>query len=123
MSNAFESFWRVWPSSPRKASKSKCLEKWEKLRLDFQATDIIKHVAYMKTTDMWLKSNGQFIPAPIVYLNQMRWDGAEIPEIKPTENVVARIDSERAQAAPMPKEVRQKLAELRKQLQTPKNHV
>jgi hypothetical protein len=77
----------------------------------------------MKTTDMWLKSNGQFIPSPIVYLNQMRWDGAEIPEIKPTENVVARIDSERAQAVPMPEKVRQKLAELRRQLQSPKSSV
>jgi len=109
----FEDFWKVWPSNPRKGAKSKCKQVWIKSYCDTQADQIIKHVQWLKTTEQWLKSNGAFIPAPLVYLNQQRWDGAEIPEIKRTETVLEAIEQSRKSSVPMPDEIRAKLAALR----------
>ena len=113
----FEDFWKAWPSSPRKGAKSACKKVWDKSYCDTQADQIMKHLAWMKTTEQWLKANGAFIPAPLVYLNQQRWDGAEIPEIKPTsakDPALVKLDEDTKKAAPMPESVRQRLAELRK---------
>lgn len=109
----FEDFWKVWPSNPRKGAKSKCKQVWIKSYCDTQADQIIKHVQWLKTTEQWLKSNGAFIPAPLVYLNQQRWDGAEIPEIKRTETALEAIEQSRKSSVPMPDDIRAKLAALR----------
>lgn len=77
----FDKFWAAWPRSTRKGAKSACLAKWKKGYYETCHDQIIKHVEWMKTTDDWRKQNGAFIPAPLVYLNQQRWDGAEIPEM------------------------------------------
>ena len=110
----FEDFWKVWPSNPRKGAKSKCKQVWIKSYCDTQADQIIKHVQWLKTTEQWLKSNGAFIPAPLVYLNQQRWDGAEIPEIKRTETALEAIEKSRAMSIPMPDDIRAKLQALRR---------
>jgi hypothetical protein len=116
----FEQFWAAWPKSFRKGGKAKCAARWKKGLYDHCADQIIKHIAWMKTTTDWRKDNGLFIPAPIVYLNQQRWDGADIPEnfgfqekytIDPA---LAKIEADRKKATPMPEEIRKKLAELRK---------
>lgn len=80
----FERFWRAWPSNggrySRKGGKAACLAVWNR-RYHFTQTDqIIKHVEWLKTTADWLKDQGAYIPAPLVYLNQQRWDGADVPE-------------------------------------------
>jgi hypothetical protein len=119
----FEDFWTAWPKSVRKGGKSTCLAKWNKLKLDGDADQIIKHVEWMKTTDAWKKDNGNFIPAPLVYINQMRWDGAEVPEMTVNVNVsfkdpaLEKIDADRQKAVPMPEHVAEKLRELRKSMQ------
>lgn len=121
----FEAFWAAWPKSTRKGGKSTCLAKWNKMKLDTQADQIIKHVEWMKTTDAWTKQNGEFIPAPLVYINQMRWDGAEIPEMpEVTVNVnvvfkdkaLEKIENDRKQAVPMPSDVAEKLRMLKKSM-------
>jgi hypothetical protein len=115
----FDDFWTTWPRSVRKGGKSSCKAKWDKLKLDLQADQIVKHVEWMKTTDQWRKNNGEFIPAPLVYLNQMRWDGAEIPEMTVNLNVtfkdpaLAKIEADREKAVPMSATVAEKLRELR----------
>ena len=120
---SFEDFWAAWPKSVRKGGKSTCLAKWNKLKLDTQADQIIKHVTWMKTTDAWKKSNGDFIPAPLVYINQMRWDGAEVPEMTVNVNVtfkdpaLEKMDADRQKAVPMPQSVAEKLQALRKSMQ------
>ena len=117
----FEDFWKAWPSSTRKGGKSTCKAKWDKLGLDMQADQIIKHVAWMKTTDAWKKADGAYIPAPLVYINQQRWDGAEIPEMTVNVNVtfkdpaLEKIEADTAKASKMPQDVAEKLRELRKQ--------
>jgi len=108
----FEDFWKAWPSGTRKGGKAQCKQKWDKLKLDLQADQIIKHVVWMKTTDQWKKGDGAFIPAPLVYINQMRWDGAEVPEMTLNVNVnfkdpaLAKIEEDTKNVAPMPASVR-----------------
>ena len=114
----FEQFWSAWPKSQRKGGKATCLAKWNKLKLDLQADQIIKHVEWMKTTEQWKKGEGAFIPAPLVYLNQMRWDGAEVPEINVNLTIrdpaLVKIDEDTKNVAPMPAFVRDYIARLRK---------
>jgi hypothetical protein len=53
----------------------------------------------------------------LVYLNQQRWDGAEVPEMKPKPTIdpaLAKIEADRKKASPMPDHIRAKLAELRR---------
>lgn len=81
----FEEFWKIWPSNiqggyQRKGGKSVCLAKWNKFSYDSQFEIIKRHIYWLKTTPDWLKDRGAFIPMPITYLNQQRWDGCEIPE-------------------------------------------
>ena len=112
----FERFWKAWPASTRKGAKSECKKKWEKHYCETQTDQIIKHIEWLKTTEQWLKGNGAFIPAPLVYLNQQRWDGAEVPEIKPKEAIdpaLAKIEADRKKAVPIPEHIKQKLAQLR----------
>ena len=110
----FEQFWKAYPSTPRKGGKAKCKQVWDKTYCDTQAEQILKHINWLKTTEQWLKSNGAFIPAPLVYLNQQRWDGAEVPEIKRTETALEAIEKSRAMSIPMPDDIRAKLQALRR---------
>ena len=100
----FDEFWKQWPSSPRKGAKAKCKQVWIKTYCDTQADQILKHLAWMKTTEQWLKSNGAFIPAPLVYLNQQRWDGAEVPELAQKAEIdpnLAKLIDDQKKAVPM----------------------
>jgi hypothetical protein len=110
----FEQFWKAYPSTPRKGGKAKCKQVWDKSYCDTQAEQILKHINWLKTTEQWLKLNGAFIPAPLVYLNQQRWDGAEVPEIKRQESPLETIEKSRAMSIPMPDDIRAKLQALRR---------
>ena len=115
----FERFWKAWPASTRKGAKSECRKKWDKHYCETQVDQIIKHIEWLKTTEQWLKANGAFIPAPLVYLNQQRWDGAEVPEIKPKETkdpALAKIEADSKRAVPIPEHIRQKMASLKGRL-------
>ena len=115
----FERFWKAWPASTRKGAKSECRKKWDKHYCETQTDQIIKHIEWLKTTEQWLKGNGAFIPAPLVYLNQQRWDGAEVPEIKPKPTIdpaLAKIEADNKRAVPMPEHIRQKMASLKGRL-------
>ncbi len=94
-----------------------CLKIWTKNYNETQADLIIAHVEYMKRTEDWRKNNGAFVPMPATYLNQQRWDGAEIPV---QEAPVAFVASERAKwaaedakAAPISPEIRAQIARLK----------
>jgi len=78
MSAGFEEFWSVWPRSDRKQAKGKCYDVWRKGGLEAHTVRIVAHVQHLSGTDGWRKQNGAFVPAPFVYLNERRWDGAEI---------------------------------------------
>jgi hypothetical protein len=72
----FTKFWETYPNTDRKQAKGKCLDAWKKAKAESCAAVVIGHVERLKTSNDWLKNNGEFIPAPLVYLNQRRWDGA-----------------------------------------------
>lgn len=73
----FIKFWAAWPASDRKQAKGKCLESWTKAGAEADAEQVLAHVARMLGSREWTKNGGEFIPAPLVYLNQRRWDGAD----------------------------------------------
>ncbi len=74
----FDEFWTAYPRCKRKGSKQKCATVWKTKKLDEDADQIIAHVNALASSDDWKKQSGQYIPAPLTYLNQLRWDGAEL---------------------------------------------
>lgn len=73
-SGAFLRFWASWPASERKEAQGKCWEAWLKRDFDLLADQILSHVDSLKSSERW---RGGYIPAPLVYLNQRRWEGAD----------------------------------------------
>lgn len=76
-SGAFLKFWAAWPSGPRKQARGECWALWLKKDFDQQSAEILAHVESLKSSEDWQKG---FVPAPRVYLNQKRWEGAETPQ-------------------------------------------
>jgi hypothetical protein len=76
-SGAFLRFWAAWPRHQRKQSQGKCWTVWLQKDFDQIAQLILAHVEVLKSSADWL---GGFVPAPLVYLNQRRWEGAEMAE-------------------------------------------
>ena len=82
----FSEFWNAYPNCNRKGSKAKCQSVWQKQNFDSVADQILTHVRAIAKSDDWLKDSGKYIPAPLVYLNQQRWDGAELGNQSTTED-------------------------------------
>ena len=74
----FLRFWAAWPKGIRKQAQGACWELWRKRDYDLQAEAILAHVDALKKSDDWRKEDGAFVPAPKVYLNQRRWEGADL---------------------------------------------
>jgi hypothetical protein len=74
LSNKFDEFWSVWPSSSRKVGKMACLKKWEARKLDPIGDKIIAHVKSLRNSKSWLSG---FDPAPLTYINQSRWEDSQ----------------------------------------------
>lgn len=79
-SGAFLRFWTSWPKSHRKQSQGQCWSVWQRSDFDQVATAILGHIEALKASEDWKREHGKYIPAPLVYLNQKRWEGAETPE-------------------------------------------
>jgi hypothetical protein len=75
---SFQDFWSTWPKSGRKGGKAECLKVWQAGKLEAQAPAILAHVKTMAASRQWTKDEGEFIPAPVVYLRKKHWDGAEV---------------------------------------------
>lgn len=70
--DTFEAFWKLFPNR-RKGGKKTPKKRWDNLDDGTQALilqDLPVRVAKHKD---WLKNNGDFIPAPEVYLNKEQW--------------------------------------------------
>lgn len=76
----FAEFWKTWPSNDRKQAKGKCLDAWKKAHAERDAALILAHVESLKLSQSWRKNGGEFVPAPLVYLNNRRWEGAELAD-------------------------------------------
>lgn len=87
----FEQFWDRWPAngSPgfenytRKKDRKKCQEHWTKHKLDSQAINILHDVEQRRKYDKgWKESKGGFLSAPLVYLNNERWNDGGFADIR-----------------------------------------
>lgn len=76
----FDQFWKTWPTNERKQAKGQCLRAWTKARAEDSSAQILAHVQALKKNTAWLKDDGQYVPAPLLYLNQRRWEGADIDD-------------------------------------------
>jgi hypothetical protein len=74
----FADFWKTWPNTDRKQARGKCLDVWKKAHGERDAAVILAHVQSLKLSQGWTKNSGEFIPAPLVYLNKKSWEGAEV---------------------------------------------
>jgi hypothetical protein len=112
--HGFTEFWQAYPKSTRKVAKQQALDKWCKLECSQQATHITQHVNWMCKQEDWLKQNGAFICAPLVYLNQQRWVDWE-PEVELPKRPTAlqAIEKSRALAKPMPEHIRDKIKQIK----------
>ena len=76
----FESFWKAYPSAcPRKVDKRKCHDKFicilKKSKDPVRTYNhIMEGLAEWMQCDTWTKDNGQFIRAPLVWLNNESWN-------------------------------------------------
>ena len=73
----FAEFWKTWPPNDRKQAKGKCLAAWKKAGAERYAAAVLAHVERLKDSESWKKQGGQFVPAPMVYLGQRGWEGAD----------------------------------------------
>jgi len=69
---AFDKFWKAWPRHHRKKSKGKCQHVWKKDKLEAKVDHVLAVLESMKAK--WLEDRNKYVPAPLVWLNQQRWD-------------------------------------------------
>ena len=72
--NLFEMFWAAYPQCFRKANKKGCKAKFIKIKdLENIFPDIMNSLEMQKRSKQWNEQDGQFIPAPLTWINQERW--------------------------------------------------
>ena len=68
-------FLEFWGAYPNKVGKKAALSAWEKLSPDAELRGkIMKALKEQKASDQWRRENGRYIPSPIKWLNQERWE-------------------------------------------------
>lgn len=72
----FGDFWSEWPKHKRKVAEDQCRAKWKAKGCEAIADEVIAAVKAFKASDDWRKDGGEYIPAPLVWLNQGRWAAA-----------------------------------------------
>jgi hypothetical protein len=74
----FDDFWKLYPG-PRKVGRSKCLTLWTANGFEAVGDQVLLHVAAMAASPQWKEQEGKFIPSPLTYLNQRRFEDG-LPE-------------------------------------------
>lgn len=68
----FEEFWNLYP---KKIAKQQCLTAYKRIpKLKQEHLKIIEAVKKFTQSEQWNKSNGQFIPNPLTFIHQSRWN-------------------------------------------------
>lgn len=68
----FAEFWKAYPN---KVGKAGCLKAWKKLKPSAELFDkIMEALTKQKASEKWQREGGRFIPNPLTWLNQGRWD-------------------------------------------------
>lgn len=70
----FCKFWDIYPGVRRRA-KPACWRKWQTIKPDDEMVEqILRALRACSETREWKKDGGQYVPAPLVWLNQGRWE-------------------------------------------------
>ena len=70
----FCKFWDMYPGVRRRA-KPACWRKWQTIKPDDEMIkQILRALKACSETWEWKKDGGQYVPAPLVWLNQGRWE-------------------------------------------------
>ena len=72
VNDGFATFWNAYP---KKVGKGAAEKAWKKLKPDLPT--VLKAIERTRATEQWRKDNGQFIPHPVTWLNQRRWEDDE----------------------------------------------
>lgn len=70
---AFGQFWDAYPKTPRKVAQAQCRAKWRTKGCEPIAATVLAALDAAKASAAWAKDGGEFIPSPLVWLNQARW--------------------------------------------------
>ena len=84
----FAEFWATYPAGPRKVNKRGCEQKWKARKLDAIADVIIHGLHKWIHSKEWAERNGAFIPLPATWLNQDRWEAADMTTPAPAKLAV-----------------------------------
>lgn len=72
----FEEFWKEYPSCRRKVNKASCKVAYLKIpNLREEHPKILEGLRLWKEDKEWTRNDGQYIPAPLVFIHQQRWEG------------------------------------------------
>lgn len=72
----FDEFWKSYPPCKRKANKSACKTAYLKIpNLKEEQPRILEGLRLWKEDREWTRDDGRFIPAPLVFIHQQRWEG------------------------------------------------
>lgn len=119
---AFEKFWQSWPKHKRKVAPSQCRAKWVKKGCEQIADKVLEALEKFKASDDWQKNGGEFIPAPLVWLNQDRWEAVEIektsapPVVSPAIAKTSQLLEEQKLTPEQIEANKLRAAEIRKQM-------
>lgn len=68
-------FAEFWKEYPKKVGKASCLKAWKKLKPNTELfTQIMATLDKQKASDQWQREAGRYIPNPLTWINQGRWD-------------------------------------------------
>lgn len=70
----FSEFWKAWPAHPRKVGRPQCETKWISKGCEAFAERVHAALEAAKRSEQWAKAGHEFIPSPLVWLNQNRWE-------------------------------------------------
>ena len=96
VAETFEAFWKEYP---KKVGKAKCSDVWKRLKPKPELFEkIMTALRAQKQTQQWTKENGAYIPNPLTWLNQRRWEDEPV-EIKPEGGASANGRSKKSEPA------------------------
>lgn len=91
---SFNQFWEEYPTTKRKTNKKACATAWKNIpKILTEADSIIQGLRKWKLTDEWRQCNGQYIPAPLVFLHQEKWK-AILNELSDEEKIMNALKDE-----------------------------
>ncbi len=69
-----KNFLLFWESYPKKTGRLASWKTWKKMRLDSKIDTLLSALELQKKSSKWTEEGGRFVPNPLTWLNQGRWD-------------------------------------------------